>query len=207
MHYEESTEGRKDHDKENMNLFLSRWESRITPDDYEFTSRFGLKIDWSEKGGVYREIKQQMPAVESNEPADITGMIDQANKRYLSGDYDDAVRMLQSVVESKMTIANEDGFEAWQTLGNCYARLNQAEQAEKAYLEAVRLNDNSERPYLGLGSVAMLQQNWTAAQYGFMAALAKKSKDNARRIRNRNLTRCTKQTRNRNRAFQACAWN
>lgn len=176
VHHEESTAGRKDHDAENLELFLTRWAAQVRADDNEFTSRFGLRIDWNERGGVYVDAAKPVEQTATHENLNTTELIDKANKKYLSGDYDGAVQMLQSVVESKMTLANEDGFEAWQTLGNCYARLNQAEQAEKAYLEAVRLNENSERPYLGLGSVAMLQQNWTAAQYGFMAALAKNPK-------------------------------
>ncbi|MBU0690450.1 tetratricopeptide repeat protein, partial [bacterium] len=175
IHHEESTEGRKDHDDENLELFLSRWAARVRADDKAVTARFGLRIEWNEKGGVYVNTAQESPA-STKENEDSSTLIDQASKKYLSGDYDGAVQVLQRVVESKMTLGNEDGFEAWQTLGNCYARLNQAEEAEKAYLEAVRLNDNSERPYLGLGSVAMLQQNWIAAQYGFMAALAKNPK-------------------------------
>jgi tetratricopeptide (TPR) repeat protein len=52
------------------------------------------------------------------------------------------------------------------------AGLKRPEEAEHAYHAARKLKPKSERPYLGLGAVAMLQENWPAAMYAFMMALA-----------------------------------
>jgi glycosyltransferase involved in cell wall biosynthesis/tetratricopeptide (TPR) repeat protein len=86
--------------------------------------------------------------------------------------FEQAAQNLKKLTASMSELSNEEQFEIWQLLGNCHTRLEQTEEAEKAHLHALRVNPSSERPYLGLGSVALSVQNWQAAQYEFATAAA-----------------------------------
>jgi glycosyltransferase involved in cell wall biosynthesis/GT2 family glycosyltransferase/Flp pilus assembly protein TadD len=86
--------------------------------------------------------------------------------------FDQAAENLKGLRANLSELSDADRFEMWQLLGNCHLRLEQTEEAEKAYLNALKVNPSSEKPYLGLGSVALSMQNWQAAQYGFVPAVA-----------------------------------
>ncbi|MBU0509625.1 glycosyltransferase, partial [bacterium] len=174
MHREESSDGRKDHDRENLERFLARWGDTIVPDEIELTSRHGYSISWEQKGGVYRALDDMIVRAESASSSPSSeATLEEARSRYESGDLVGAANILQAVVESRMTLAGQDSFEAWQLLGNCFTRLSKFDDAESAYHKAIESDNSSERPYLGLGTLAMLQENWQAAMYGYMTALAK----------------------------------
>ncbi|MBU1937231.1 glycosyltransferase, partial [bacterium] len=81
--------------------------------------------------------------------------------------FEPAAQKLKEVTKHSNELSETVRFEVWQLLGNCYTRLQQSEAAEEAYYHALSENPSSERPYLGLGSVALTEQNWQAAQYGF----------------------------------------
>lgn len=170
-HHEESSEGRKRHDAENLLMFATRWSEHIQPDDATYLTAHGLKIVWSKGIGKYEALETAGNSVDNI--ADSRTMIDRAQKLCLEGRHEEAAAILNSIVERRFTMGRDDEFETWQLLGNCMTRLNRAAEAENAYLQAVEKDISSERPFLGLGSVAMLQKNWTAAQYGFLAALAR----------------------------------
>ncbi len=174
IHHEESSAGRKDHDKHNLDRFINRWQHEVRPDEDTYLSKFGLRIDWNSGRGTYTE--RPAEAVD-NQPAATNGAnngdLDRAKQLYADGDYEEAANLLKQVVESKLTLAGEGEFESWQTLGNCFARLSKTPEAEQAFNTAMKLNPDSERPFLGLGAIAMLEENWLAAQYSFMIALAK----------------------------------
>jgi glycosyltransferase involved in cell wall biosynthesis/GT2 family glycosyltransferase len=167
IHHEEASEGRKAHDAENLNRFLNRWQAAIQPDELQLLARYGLTISWKNGIGTYGDLPKK------TEPQHPEATIESAQKLYADGQLEEAATVLQSLVESRMVLGKEDSFETYQTLGNCLARLNRIEEAEKAYCEAIKLDEASDRPYLGLGALAMLQENWQAAMYGFMTALAK----------------------------------
>jgi glycosyltransferase involved in cell wall biosynthesis/GT2 family glycosyltransferase/cytochrome c-type biogenesis protein CcmH/NrfG len=166
IHHEEASEGRKDHDRENLERFMQRWQEAVRADDTELLARHGYKITWTSGRGIYEQISANSAS------SDVT--IEDAQKLYREGRLEEAAAALQSLIERRMVLGKEDTFETWQTLGNCLARMNRVDEAEKAYYEAIRLDEESDRPYLGLGALAMLQENWQAAMYGFMTALAKK---------------------------------
>ncbi|MBK6766383.1 MAG: glycosyltransferase [bacterium] len=170
VHCEESSEGRKTYDRENLSRLRSKWQGTLKQDDFDYLRPLGLTIEWGQTGGTYRKLAQDSLATTDKSGQDL---LDRAQKMYLEGKHAEAAELLTSIVSSKMSLGKDDEFESWQLLGNCMARLNRALDAEKAYLQAAERNADSERPFLGLGSVAMLQENWTAAQYGFMAALSK----------------------------------
>ncbi|MBL0061217.1 MAG: glycosyltransferase [bacterium] len=172
-HHEESSEGRKVHDAENMLLFATRWGGTSLQDDEKYLAAYGLTIRWGKNGGRYENVAPTTTTDTSLESLDGQTLLDLAQKKYLEGKHDEAAQVLNRIVAKHLTIGKDDEFETWQLLGNCMARLNRAEDAEKAYLQAAEANMESERPFLGLGSVAMLQENWTAAQYGFLAALSR----------------------------------
>jgi|GEM_PF-2329754 len=174
MHREEASEGRKQFDRENLERFLAAWGNRIQPDETGYVARHGYTIVWSGGRGEYRRITQSTPQnAPEQETAMNTNSLADARELYAQGKIVEAADILQRIVESRMVLAGDDAFETWQTLGNCLASLKRTEDAEQAYHEAIKLNSNSERPYLGLGTVAMLQENWQAAMFGFMMALAK----------------------------------
>ncbi|MBI5058340.1 glycosyltransferase [candidate division KSB1 bacterium] len=175
VHHEESSPGRKDHDRENLERFTQKWANKVQSDEQELLAQYGMTITWGEHGGTYGQLATNsvtVPAATAN-PVNSDSLFDQAQSLYSDGNFRGAADLLQRIVESRLTLANEDGFETWQTLGNCLTRLNETASAEQAYYEAIRLNGESERPYLGLGTIAMLEENWLAAQYSFMTALAK----------------------------------
>lgn len=172
IHHEEASAGRKDHDRENLDRFLNVWQHKLVPDENELLARFGLAITWENGRGTY----QDLPAISGSDGHAARQpllTVEEAQKLYAEGQLEEAASALQALVENRMVLGKEDSFESWQTLGNCLARLNRVEEAEKAYCEAIKLDETSERPYLGLGALAMLQENWQAAMYGFMTALAK----------------------------------
>ncbi len=172
IHHEESSVGRKAHDKENMLLFESRWSGVAYQDDFKHLKPFGLAVRWGKNGGVYETLTENVQTSELNDQS-VQVMLDLAQKNYVEGNHEQAAGILNTIIAKQMTLGTDDEFETWQLLGNCMARLNRAEEAESAYLRAAEADYLSERPFLGLGSVAMLQENWTAAQYGFLAALSR----------------------------------
>jgi len=174
-HHEESSAGRKDRDRENLERLLDLWSDTLLEDETVLTARHGYTIRWGAGGGTYERIEETAESsetgqrtAESREPT-----LEEARRRYEIGDLQGAANALQSVVESRMTLAGQDSFEAWQLLGNCFTRLSKFEEAETAYHKAIESDDRSERPYLGLGTLALLQENWQAAMFGYMTALAK----------------------------------
>ena len=175
IHREESSAGRKDRDRENLERFLALWSDTLVSDETELTARHGYTITWGSGGGTYRRIEDNpvLNAAKDRAEAPVRVTLDEARRRYEEGDLQGAANALQSVVEHRMTLAGQDSFEAWQLLGNCFTRLNKFDEAETAYHKAIESDDSSERPYLGLGTLAMLQENWQAAMYGYMTALAK----------------------------------
>jgi len=166
VHREETSEGRKDHDRENLERFVSTWSKTVSPDEDEYLQRHGYAIIWQDGVGSYRMVE---PVIAQTGPRP---SLQEARELYASGKLEEAAAMLQRVVEDRLVLGNEDAFETWQTLGNCLAGLQRADEAERAYHAAIKLKPDSERPYLGLGAVAMLHENWQAAMYGFMMALA-----------------------------------
>ncbi|MCL4304969.1 glycosyltransferase [bacterium] len=174
VHFEETSKGRKQFDAQNLALLQRKWNHRLLQDDVKYLSQYGLTIEWASHGGTYRKIDVISQNKDSTAADDVQVLLDLAQKKYVEGLHEDAAELLKRVVSSRMKLGKDDEFESWQLLGNCMTRLNKAEEAERAYLRAANANRNSERPFLGLGSVAMLQENWTAAQYGFLAALSKK---------------------------------
>lgn len=173
VHHEESSEGRKVFDGENLKLLHKIWTNSLKQDDFEYLQPLGLTIVWGATGGTYQRLADTTTAISTERNLSGQDLLDLAHKKYLEGMHEEAAGILTKIVSSRITLGKDDEFESWQLLGNCMARLNRAEEAEKAYLQAAEKNIESERPFLGLGSVAMLQENWTAAQYGFMAALSK----------------------------------
>ncbi len=173
VHHEESSEGRKTFDSENLKLLRSTWANTLQNDDFKYLNPIGMTIVWGATGGTYQRITENQAINMTEKKLSGQDMLDLAQKKYLEGMHEEAAGILNKIVSSRLTLGKDDEFESWQLLGNCMARLNRAEEAEKAYLQAAEKNIESERPFLGLGSVAMLQENWTAAQYGFMAALSK----------------------------------
>ncbi len=167
IHHEEASPGRKEHDAQNLERFLKTWSDQLVPDEAQILARHGYTITWDGGRGTYREMNSapQAPATPAT--------LEQARELYAAGEIEAATAMLQSLVTQRLALGREDGFETWQTLGNCLARMNRVEEAEKAYYEAIKLDTNSERPYLGLGALAILQENWQAAMLGFMNALAR----------------------------------
>ncbi len=103
---------------------------------------------------------------------DRTTLLQHAQLLYHLEKFEDAVERLRQLTEYYSELSDQERFESWQLLGNCCTRLERSEEAEKAYLHALLENPSSERPYLGLGSVALSGQNWQAAQYGFAVATA-----------------------------------
>lgn len=171
IHHEESSAGRKANDRQNFDRFMNRWGAQLSPNEAELCARYGYRIEWTDTGGKYYRTSAATSAKAAMQTVDV--MLSAAQSLYATGQYREAADALQNVVQNSMTLAGDDGFEAWQTLGNCLTRLNRAEEAEKAFCEAIKLNEQSERPYLGLGTLAMIEENWLAAQYSFMTALAK----------------------------------
>ncbi len=172
LHHEESTPGRKTHDTANLNLFLGRYRANLASDEDALLARYGLQIEWNNTGGRYStNSAANEPQRENTKTMD--QQLETAKKLYAETKFSEAASILQNIVESKVTLAGEGGFETWQTLGNCLARLSRSVEAENAFYQAMQYDSNSERPFLGLGTVAMLEENWLAAQYSFMIALAK----------------------------------
>lgn len=172
VHREETSQGRKDFDSENLHRFLSLWGEKIEPDENTYLTRHGYTLTWQNGVGRYQAV-QSSQAEQKNEMSAMNPSLAEARDLYAAGDIEAAANMLKRVVESRMVLAGDEEFEAWQTLGNCLASLKRPVEAEQAYHAAIKINPDSERPYLGLGTVAMLQENWQAAMFGFMTALAK----------------------------------
>jgi tetratricopeptide (TPR) repeat protein len=172
MHHEESSEGRKTNDRANFERFMNRWGASLTPDETTIANRYGYRIEWTESGGKYYRMEVNS-SPQAKAPVDADQLLAEAQTLYTNGKFDEAAATLQNVVQNSVTLAGDNEFEAWQTLGNCFTRLNRAAEAEGAFSQAIKLNSDSERPYLGLGTLAMIEENWLAAQYSFMTALAK----------------------------------
>jgi len=66
IHHEEQSEGRKQHDYENMQLYLTRWLGRVRCDDEELYAAEGLSIEWHADGTCVVRPRSAQKAIHEN---------------------------------------------------------------------------------------------------------------------------------------------
>ena len=126
----------------------------------------------------FSELSQELNRAEEAEKIfadlkpDYQVSFEHARLLYHMENFELAAQKLKDITKHSQELSETNRFEAWQLLGNCWTHLQRSEEAEQAYYHALLENPSSERPYLGLGSVALTEQNWQAAQYGFTVAAA-----------------------------------
>jgi len=62
-------------------------------------------------------------------------------------------------------------FEIYQELGECYTQVGDTEKAVNHFDEALKFNPQSERPHLGLGVIALQEEDFVNAEKHFLRAL------------------------------------
>lgn len=106
IHHEETTEGRKAHDRENLERFLAHWKGKVTPDDDRFYAEEGFR-KLRNPGGTGWTI---LPAAEATEwlgrvldadPANAAALFELVKAANETGRLDEAARRLASYLQYK----------------------------------------------------------------------------------------------------------
>ncbi len=95
----------------------------------------------------------------------VLSTLDQAEDAKLTGDYDTAIQLLNSVITDTPTC-----FEAYEELGDCYLSLRQLDAATKALTHAITLNPSSANAHYLLGFLYSLHQQWSRSIASLTAA-------------------------------------
>lgn len=83
---------------------------------------------------------------------------------------DKALRLLERIKELPDVNGDFD-FDINRLKGHCLLKKGNYEEAEACYLEALKIDRGSEKPYLGLGSLELLRGNFAGAENNYKTAL------------------------------------
>jgi len=83
------------------------------------------------------------------------------------------IRAIESLNRARALNGHKDAvaFEILTSLGDCYVKTGHLEAAEQSYVRAEECDVESEKPFLGYGSIAMLRGDFHAARKRFSKAL------------------------------------
>lgn len=200
IHFEETSEGRKTHEQQNIQRYLARWQGKVRSDDGELYRSEGFAKEILADGrhrirqlalapapghGTGQKVNgmRQHPAqpdrlpdeqVAGQEPRTAGGTTRPTGRRFSL----EKARELkeQGNFTEALTIFSgllEGGERSvLADMGDCLANLDRMAEAEGRYYEALEINGNDPKALVGLGVLSMLQENQDKAAGWFDLALA-----------------------------------
>jgi GT2 family glycosyltransferase/radical SAM superfamily enzyme YgiQ (UPF0313 family) len=66
IHHEEQSEGRKQHDRENMQLYLTRWQGLVHSDDEKLYAAEGFSVEWHADGTCFVRPRSAQEVIHEN---------------------------------------------------------------------------------------------------------------------------------------------
>jgi GT2 family glycosyltransferase/MoaA/NifB/PqqE/SkfB family radical SAM enzyme/predicted Zn-dependent protease len=172
VHYEEVTDGRKEHDKRNLERYLSRWKGRVDLDLVRLYEEEGYEKKTAPDGELVFVHRSAAAAV--TEGSSAKGRVLKKEKRF--------VEAFEAFEEARA--AGDRSVLA--DMGDCLAQTGEPGEAERFYREALREEPGDGRAMVGLGVLAMLAGGDAAPGEGraraaewFRAALERNGRDAA----------------------------
>ncbi len=166
VHHEESTEGRKTHDRENLERFLARWKGKVEPDDERIYGEEGFEIIANADGTgsvITRAAKRPDSAVPSS-PASVGRSLKKAKR------FSEAVAAFEEALSG-----GDDSVLA--DIGDCLAQEGKVEEAEAAYGKAIGSEPGNPRALAGLGILHHVRGEYARAAERFASALERDGGD------------------------------
>ena len=157
VHHEETTEGRKAHDRENMERFLAKWQGKMDPDDDRIYAEEGFRKTAS-PDGTRITIEPVAAQTGADDPAS-RGRALKKEKRYVTA------------IEAFRQARSGGDLSVLADIGDCFAQEGKFEEAGSAYLEAIGNNPRDPRALAGVGVLDLVQGNSARAAERFMAVL------------------------------------
>jgi GT2 family glycosyltransferase/tetratricopeptide (TPR) repeat protein len=174
IHFEETSEGRKDHDDKNMRRYLARWEGKVRCDDNDFYRIDGYRKEVIGNGRMrlHQLTPSPIPSYHSDDvvPTMINNakvsLPDSEKATTLKGEgkFDKALDIFsRRLHRGDKSVLLE--------MGDCLASLGRFNEALAHYDGAHNFNPSDARAQVGIGVVNLLNGNYAEAAAAFSRAL------------------------------------
>ena len=182
IHFEETSEGRKQHDDQNMQRYLARWEGKVRCDDNDFYHIDGYRKEVIGNGRM--RLHLQTPTPSPLQPTDtivptisrnaIAPSSENERARVLKGEgkYAEAFAIFSRLLDGGDYSVRVD-------MGDCLASLGRYDQALARYNMAQSDDPADSRVHVGIGVINLLNGKLAEAVESFAKAL-RYSPDNSR---------------------------
>lgn len=182
IHFEETSEGRKHHEDQNMQRYLARWEGKVRCDDNDFYRIDGYRKEVIGNGRM--RLHLQPPSPSPLQPTDTVNPTISRNAfapssgkeraRALKGEgkYAEALAIFSRLLD-------DGDYSALVDMGDCLASLGRYDEALSRYNMAQSDDPADSRVHVGIGVLNLLKGNQTKAFESFSKAL-RYSPDNSR---------------------------
>ncbi|ANA41219.1 hypothetical protein A2G06_14230 [Geobacter anodireducens] len=180
IHFEETSEGRKDHDTPNIRRFLARWEGKVRCDHQDIYRSEGYRAERQADGRlrIYQAdaappptaasaAPQQITPTPATGPAATTPSVSGREKALAlkaEGRYVEAIEHLVKIVTAGDNSVLVD-------LGDCLASLEKYDDALALYEESLALCPTNGRALVGVGVVRYMTRRIAEAADAFSRAL------------------------------------
>ena len=144
---------------EHENTEITRVRIELLRSNYKADFRQDIELEW-------RPIAAAKPAKPSNISVEDNYSRSSVNQKLFdkAKEAADAKKNAEAVTLFKnLLVEDQNDFQAWTELGTAYLAQNNLPEAEKAYMEATRLNPKFFLGFLDLGRLRMLQKNFDGA--------------------------------------------
>lgn len=179
IHFEETSEGRKDHDTPNIRRFLARWEGKVRCDHQDIYRSEGYRAERQADGRlrIYQAdaappptaasaAPQQITPTPATGPAATTPSVSGREKALVlkaEGRYVEAIEHLVKIVTAGDNSVLVD-------LGDCLASLEKYDDALALYEESLALCPTNGRALVGIGVVRYMTRRIAEAADAFNRA-------------------------------------
>ena len=163
VHHEETSEGRKANDRENLERFLERWRGKVEPDDDRIYAEEGFRKIVS-SDGTRITIEPAAGQTGVDDPASI-GRSLKKEKRY------------SEAIEAFRQVRSRGDLSVLADIGDCLAQEGKFEEAGSAFQEAITANPRDPRALAGLGVLDLVQGNHARAAERFTSVLETDDRD------------------------------
>ncbi|WP_172825495.1 glycosyltransferase [Geobacter sp. DSM 9736] len=183
IHFEETSEGRKDHDQPNIRRFLSRWQGKVRCDDMDIYQREGFGCEKMPDGRIRLFPTQQVQPAIKQYSADqpIVSGNPSLGSPATQHEKQSALALkekgqIQEALESLLNISKSGDTSVLADIGDCLAALGHNNEAAAAYAEACSVDPSNVQAYVGLGVIGILGESLSEAEDAFLTALKYESR-------------------------------
>jgi GT2 family glycosyltransferase/Flp pilus assembly protein TadD/glycosyltransferase involved in cell wall biosynthesis len=179
IHFEETSEGRKSHEDQNMRRYLSHWEGRVRCDDNDL-----YRIE-----GYYKEMigngRIRLHRLDASQPAQKNPTLTKSSHLPNQGNLpsEHPSNLVEQGIKLKTEHRYAEALELFTTAlkqgdssvhvhrGDCLANLGKFAESESAYRDALKKNCDDLPAHTGLGVLKLLAQAYPEAATAFGKAL------------------------------------